>query len=745
MPCWLFLSRRGANLLPYIVVLMKIIKFIVLAFIAGYQTIPCCAQGQSLLRTSAYSWYGDSVIENGFKAFPLSSDELVSNYAFKEHRWKRRNDLSAYPQLNCRSSVEKAVYNMALDEMVNAIEPDSTFRTGKLWSGVWTRDVSYSVILSMAYMQPEVAMKSLLRKVNKNNCIIQDTGTGGAWPCSTDRLIWAVAAWEIYKVTGNKEWLNRIYPIIRNSVEDDFRVVYDSKTGLFRGESSFIDWREQSYPKWMQPADIYQSECLGTNAVHAQALTVLSNMARLTGDKAYAIHCDVEAKALRKAMNRELWLKDKGFYAQYLYGRNYGLLSPRSETLGEALCILFDVADSERQKTLARENPIQAYGAPVFFPYIEGQPPYHNDAVWPFVASYWGLASAKAGNENGVLNAIGSVYRAACMFTTDKENFVVETGSPYKTQINSDNMLWSLSGSISLVHRLLFGISYEEDRLVFKPFVPRVLSDTRELTGLKYRKSLLDIELIGYGNRIASFSLDGRSHGAFVPDALTGKHRIKIVLTDNDLHKQSVHLVESVYSPMTPTVAMRGQQLSWTPVDRAVSYKIYKDGKSVATVSDRCHYDLTVPGEYQVIAVDAQGFASFASEPLLSGVAKQEYPFVVSIARDRNRKVDCTVNAPVAGWYAVDFLYANGNGSLTQDNKCCIRSLFVDNSFAGGVIFPQRGMNSWNDWGWSNKVSVQLKRGNNLFSLRFEKEDENMNIEVNGAELKQLRVIKINR
>ncbi len=37
-------------------------------------------------------------------------------------------------------------------------------------------------------------MKSLLRKVDPTGRIIQDTGTGGAYPCSTDRMIWAVAA-----------------------------------------------------------------------------------------------------------------------------------------------------------------------------------------------------------------------------------------------------------------------------------------------------------------------------------------------------------------------------------------------------------------------------------------------------------------------------------------------------------------------------------------------------------------------
>jgi hypothetical protein len=33
---------------------------------------------------------------------------------------------------------------MALDEMVMLMEEDGTFRTGKEWPGVWTRDVSYA-------------------------------------------------------------------------------------------------------------------------------------------------------------------------------------------------------------------------------------------------------------------------------------------------------------------------------------------------------------------------------------------------------------------------------------------------------------------------------------------------------------------------------------------------------------------------------------------------------------------------
>jgi uncharacterized protein YyaL (SSP411 family) len=140
----------------------------------------------------------------------------------------------------------------------------------------------------MAYLQPQIAMNSLMRKVSKSKKIIQDTGTGGAWPVSTDRMVWAVAAWEIYKATGNKDWLDYAYQVIKNSIEDDFSTIYDPVTGMVKGESSFLDWREQTYPKWMQPADIFESECLGTNAVHFQANIILSKMAAKLNQKVVA-------------------------------------------------------------------------------------------------------------------------------------------------------------------------------------------------------------------------------------------------------------------------------------------------------------------------------------------------------------------------------------------------------------------------------------------------------------------------
>ena len=117
-----------------------------------------------------------------------------------EKTWTLTRDISAYPQLTTPNKLHTAIYNLGLEEMINAVEPDTTLRTGREWPGVWTRDVSYSILLSMAYMQPEATRCSLMRKVDSLGRIIQDTGSGGAWPVSSDRMIWALAAFELYKV-----------------------------------------------------------------------------------------------------------------------------------------------------------------------------------------------------------------------------------------------------------------------------------------------------------------------------------------------------------------------------------------------------------------------------------------------------------------------------------------------------------------------------------------------------------------
>jgi hypothetical protein len=733
----------------------QIMKKQIVIFLVLCLCFMACGQKKVYLTHSAYTWHEKGIIQEPFKAIAISSDSIVSTYKSSMHTnekktrsWSTQNDISKYPQYQAPSVLEEAIYRMGLDEMVNAIEKDSTLRTGKEWAGVWTRDVSYSILLSMAYMQPKVAMNSLLRKITPHQRIVQDTGTGGAWPCSTDRIIWAVAAWEIYKVTGNKGWLNTVYPVICNSLEDDIKTAYDASTGLMRGESSFIDWREQSYPRWMQPADIYHSQCLGTNVVFARAFQIAARMASVLGKSKANTRYQVWSEKLKKAIHQQLWMSEKGYYAQYLYGRGALSRSERSETLGAALSIWMDVAPEECREQLVSSLPITPYGAPVFYPEIPNIAPYHNNAVWPFVASYWMLASAKAGNEASVMQSLGSIYRAAALFCTNKENFVAETGDYKGTEINSSNMLWSLSGNLSAVFRLLYGMHYKTDALCFSPFVPRVMKGQRKLHSFNYRNALLDITLEGCGDSIASFTLDGLAHAPRISADLKGRHRVHLVIMPSERMKNTTATVNEQTVKFTlevPQVQLKKQQLSWQPIEHCEKYAIYRNGEKYAETKNTT-YSLTQSGEYQVQSLDRNDLNSFLSEPLRfvsSDVRVYSFAPVRLTLKSPQTKIKRIIEVPREGTYVLDWRYANGNGPINTENKCGIRSLYVDAAYQGVSIFPQRGVNAWNKWGWSSATHLFLTQGKHEVVLRYQSWNQNMNEEINEAYVDALRMMLI--
>ena len=678
--------------------------------------------------------------------------------------WKKTINTDDFPQYRSDYPLADALYNLALEEARRAVEPDSTFRTGKEWAGVWTRDVSYSIILAQASLQPKVAMNSLMRKVSADGRIIQDTGTGGAYPCSTDRIIWATAAWEIYQATGDEAWLRKVYPIIRQSIADDQQNAHDPATGLMRGESSFLDWREQTYPRWMQPADIYQSETLGTNAVHYQANVVLAQMAARLGQPGVAAQHKRQAATIKDGINQHLWQEDKGYYGQYLYGRTALTLSPRAEALGEALCVLFGVAEGERAQRVVSRTPTTPYGISCLYPQIPGIPAYHNDAVWPFVQSFWALAAAQAGNEASLTESMAAIYRPAALFLTNKENFVARNGDFAGTQINSSNMLWSLSGSLGLVYKVLFGMQYQGERLVFRPFVPQAFAGQRRLSGFRYRKAVLDVDMSGFGNQITSITLDGQPLAdAAIPAGLSGRHTVSITLSGTAPAAQPVNRVPSRVSPETPTVTLANQRLTWTKPEGTEEFLVLKNGALLTTIAAT---EYAVPAgpfaAYQVIAVDDAGRESFASEPLETGVvavapvqletvapkATQAYKGYsgkgfVEITPTANKSLTIPVTVPATGLYALDFRYANGNGPINTNNRCAFRSLRRGPELLGTVVLPQRGVEEWSNWGFSNSILMRLEKGTHSLTLAYEPANQNMNGAVNQAMLDYLRVRRV--
>lgn len=740
-----------------------------------------------IVETDAYRWQGDTIYQNEFKAWAENPYHIKSTYKGRPgyfmpvtQEWKRKNDLTSYPVLNTSNMLHQAIYNLALDEMVNAVEPDTTLRTGKEWAGVWTRDVSYSIILSMAALQPEASMISLMKKVNPSGQIIQDTGSGGAWPISTDRMVWVLAAWEIYKVTGDKAWLEKVYPIALRSLEKDEKTVW-SDAGLVKGETSFIDWREQSYPRWMQTADISQSEAMGTNVMYAAALKAVSEMATVLGQKKVAEEYSLKSSELAERIDKTFYMADKGYYGMYTYGRDSKILNPRAESLGLALSILYDIAPAERQKEISQKAPQTPFGAPVFYPQISDIPNYHNNALWPWVASYWTLAQAKAGNEQGVLEGIGSVFRPAALFTTNKENLNLDNGD-YFTELNSSNMLWCLAGNIALTQQVLMGIHFEKDGLRIAPFVPETLGGERTLDNFPYRGARLSITVNGYGDKVKSLTLNGKSLDPVkvIPAKQLAKGgNIIVEMANEPIASMQLNRVANLKAPLTPIAWIEnsasvpsvndatGNLLRWNPIEYIGEYIVLKDGKEVGRTR-QTQYPLADAAEWQVIGVAGDGTQSFASEPRSNrrqitadfpgegpSMKSSEISYQPSQAiegffgtgffeTDRFTDTpDVTVDIPADGVYSVSVRYANGNGPVNTENKAAIRSLIVDGEKAGTVVMPHRGVANWNDWGFSNGVTVELPAGTHKIKMSYLPEDENMNINTNHAILDRLVIEKI--
>jgi len=324
-------------------------------------------------------------------------------------------------------------------------------------------------------------------------------------------------------------------------------------------------------------------------------------------------------------------------------------------------------------------------------------------------------------------------------------------------------MLWSLSGNISIVQKVLFGARFNANSLSFEPFVPKSMSGNRRLSNFKYRNAILNIEMEGYGNRIKSFSLDGKMQQPTIPASLTGTHQVKIIL-DGNAEAGRINKIANHYSLPAPVAKQDGNKIVWEAVKAAVAYKILQNGKMITRTAGSS-YNIPVKrfAEYSVIAVATDGTESFASEPLailnntvlksvelesISGKANFPYRgFMGDGFTETSVTVNPVINIPItikqAGTYLIVFRYANGNGPTNTENKCAVRTLKIDGQKKSVVLFPQRGKEEWSNWGNSNPVRVKLNPGSHQITLSYEPANANMNGIINQAMLDNVTVTLI--
>lgn len=504
------------------------------------------------------------------------------------------------------------------------------FETGRLWKYVWTRDTSYSVALGLGLLDPTRARNSMEFKLSPRRDgtkreIVQDTGTGGSWPISSDRVVWAMGAWELLKLLDGAErtaFRDLAYEAIVNTAERDRLVVWDAKDGLYRGEQSFLDWREQTYPGWTatDTVQIGMSKALGTNIGHMVLLDVAGKLASEKGDTAASQKYAGQANALADAIRARFFLADRQQYASFIPTYLDAAPTLRYDLLASAFTVLFDVATPAQATEVVARYPHLPKGAPVIWPQQQETRIYHNRAIWPFVTAFWAKAAAKAGNADAVSNAIRALARGAAINLSNMENFEAATGANWIDEgptsgpvVNSQRQLWSVAGFLGVVHDVLFGLETTQTGIRFAPKIPGELrdklfngADTITLSNLVYKGKRVSVRVklpaapAGTGMLTASAArLDGKDVGPGFVDAgmLAANSVFEIDLAAGAAAGKGITLVDdtqiaayqNVFGPRTPTIGNIGIEsdrvkidftVSETPAD--VTFNVYRDGVRIA-------------------------------------------------------------------------------------------------------------------------------------------------------------------
>lgn len=594
-----------------------------------------------------------SVIKPG----DLRTYELTSNAPLRDNRPLSKqvvfSEKAEYASIRSGNVMFDGLYAMAIHEAVensvseikdNAYNNGSpikldAYQTGERWPYVWTRDLAYSLNLALAGFDPARAASSLLFKTSGlkssvsdgfRNQIIQDTGSGGSYPVSTDRVVWALGAWETLNYLSEpdrKPFLEKIYPILRDTIEQDRILVYDARDGLYRGEQSFLDWREQTYPGWTKDnvLPIAMSKTLSVNVANYFLLKTTAEYAERMNKEADAVRYKKWADDLKMRINGRFYDPEAGLYSTYLLSDGMcDIRARRYDLLGESLAILFGIADESRAKAILANYPVGPYGPSVVWPQERTVPIYHNQGIWPFVTAYWTKAARKVNHVEAVNLGIRSLEELTALNLSNMENYDFSSGqAEVKGKdlngpvINSRRQLWSVAGYLSMVQDVVFGLETTLEGIRFLPFITARLrnetfgaSDVVELRNFVYRdtRNTVRIHLPPVNSlkdgfyTIRSMTLNGKQtgNGFIAANTLKADNQWDIYLhvPEQMQEPSSLRMVDvsdkrTLYGPVQPTWDATRQGgitvengrlvLHYQHSDSEnVAFNIYRDGKRIA-------------------------------------------------------------------------------------------------------------------------------------------------------------------
>ena len=715
---------------------------------------------------SSYTISANRVDDNGYRAFSNDGTSITTNYGGSEQTWRLSTDISSKPTFTADNMpILEAVYNRTMEETFENTFKGTygdVFNTGTNWNYVWTRDTAMSVQYSLAWIYPKVSENCALEKVlgldTDHPVYQQDTGTGGSYPVSVDRIITALSIWEQYLTTGDPELLEKYYKYSENTIKQDLHVAYDPETGLFKGETGGLDHRDKTYPDWMSEnnkdslANIAESKSSIVNIIYCQVYEIMARSAELLnyGEDVVAKWETLKAE-LVKNVNEHFWDEERGLYVSWEYPNYMG--APKAykyDVISNGYAVMYGIANEHQTQAIMENYPLVTYGADTVYPQkngAQGGTIYHNRGVWPGWEATLMIGAGQEGNYQLAQEIWNSCLRGCAMTLTNYEVIDFNTGAG----VASRNQLWSIAGTLSGYYRILFGMEYTEEGIVFRPFVDDNMEGPFELTNYPYRDATLTIRLTGKGDTLTSVKLDGVEMGVdyVLPTDLTDTHTLELVVTDSGKDSEiNLSSYNHVTCPDMPEMTYKNGVFTWTE-DARYTYRLWNGETWIDVSGGNYTPDPDVYGVYSLVAVDEDGIVSELSAPitirpttvvveaesgeytsqLYTGTAGySDRGAVTSNARDAaNSGVTVKVNIPQDGAYYLSVAYFNG-GDSTSGNNCGIRSIYLDGEDVGTMLFPV--MKSDHGYTRSTHMTLQLTEGKHTIRIAYATDnwyDENMN------------------
>lgn len=712
--------------------------------------------------------------------------------------------LDAVHALACHEARLNAVDSISDGSYQNgAAIPLHAYQTGRRWTYVWTRDMAYSAGLGLAAMDPERTLASLMFKTSglkpgltggATRQIVQDTGSGGSWPVSSDRVIWALGIRETVDFLpepARGETIREAFTILHETLMQDEAVLRDPADGLFRGEQSFLDWREQSYPGWTSGnvGAIAASKSLSTNMAFLIAMRAAARFGKIIHHEATASWTE-KAASLKSAIHRNFFDPKTGEYSALLLrdGLCYHR-SPRRDLLGTSLAVIEGVPPAGSSAAIIAKHPVGPHGPPVVSPQEPGIPIYHNCAIWPFVTAWWTRAAATAGHADAVEAGIRSILAGAEQNLSHMENLDFVTGLASAAHhgiegpvVNSHCQIWSVAGALGVFHSLVFGLETDSSGIRFEPKLPAGIArsfqgKTAELRNFPYLGKRIDVVLelpdpvpdaAGFLT-ILSAEINGAPVGReFVPaHQLAARNRWIVRLGPPAATPPSPRLNRidpaADFAPAPPRWLEGGISLQNGRVtlrfthDRPddVTFTILRDGIPVARGLRQAQWQdsdaasATTLREYSVEAVDRK-----------SGIASHPLPVVRLEPADRltllsgpsfqNKGGDLKANSHFMNWgkpgdellspgftaqssgpYLVRFEFANGAGPVNTGITCAVKHLEVREASSGNVVFTSYPVfpqsGDWERHDLTVPVRISLERGR-VYQFRLHEDEWSRNM-----------------